>query len=366
MVISQRSRLDSWKEIADYLGREVRTVIRWEKEKNLPVHRVPGGKRRPIFAYTDEIDHWLGENEGESLGQPGPPTDASRTASRAGVTWGLRGGLMVLAWGLILLLVISSEWRAHPSGMDNSMQNIVPHDRLDFGRLETGLPWQFQGWSLMDVNGESIVAFAVGKPEQWKSMVLLANAQEQILGRFVYEGRITTLSTVHEPKGPLLLVGGASHSVHSGAVAALDVSYLLSSSPKQSSSAVSCNGCSPGRPVQYFVFLRSELNRVAGSGPNRVEAIEISKQGIKIRTAEMISFGKVAEGVYEFSLTLKLRKASFNDTYWDFHRELELAGKIHHPKKRCPDRFGPTYVQSWNTESGWVRLQPPRITSASR
>lgn len=52
-------RLDSWKEIADYLGREVRTVIRWEKGKALPVRRVPGGKRQAVFAYTNEIDGWL-------------------------------------------------------------------------------------------------------------------------------------------------------------------------------------------------------------------------------------------------------------------------------------------------------------------
>ncbi|PYT73396.1 MAG: hypothetical protein DMG42_12615 [Acidobacteria bacterium] len=31
--------LDSWKEIAAYLDREVRTVQRWEKKEGLPVHR---------------------------------------------------------------------------------------------------------------------------------------------------------------------------------------------------------------------------------------------------------------------------------------------------------------------------------------
>ncbi len=59
MVETSKKRLDSWKEIADYLGREVRTAIRWEKEKHLPVHRVPGGRRQAVFAFTDEIDAWL-------------------------------------------------------------------------------------------------------------------------------------------------------------------------------------------------------------------------------------------------------------------------------------------------------------------
>lgn len=55
----ERARLDSWKAIAVYLGRDLRTVRRWEREKGLPVHRVPGGERRSVFAYPDEINKWL-------------------------------------------------------------------------------------------------------------------------------------------------------------------------------------------------------------------------------------------------------------------------------------------------------------------
>jgi hypothetical protein len=53
------TRLNSWKEIAEYLEREVRTVSRWEKEFGLPVQRVGGGKGRSVFAYTADIDEWL-------------------------------------------------------------------------------------------------------------------------------------------------------------------------------------------------------------------------------------------------------------------------------------------------------------------
>src|SRR6201993_4482370 len=60
---SANGRLDSWKEIAEYLKRDVRTAIRWEKHRGLPVHRVPGGKRQAVFAYADQIDAWL-SNEG--------------------------------------------------------------------------------------------------------------------------------------------------------------------------------------------------------------------------------------------------------------------------------------------------------------
>ena len=51
-------KLDSWKEIADYLDREVRTVQRWEKTENLPVHRHEHQKKSTVYAYTSELDEW--------------------------------------------------------------------------------------------------------------------------------------------------------------------------------------------------------------------------------------------------------------------------------------------------------------------
>ena len=52
-------RLDSWKEIAAFFGRDERTVRRWEKENSLPIHRVPGGAKGRVFAYEDELSQWL-------------------------------------------------------------------------------------------------------------------------------------------------------------------------------------------------------------------------------------------------------------------------------------------------------------------
>jgi len=43
-------RLDSWKEIATFLNRDVRTVQRWEKREGLPVHRHVHDKQSTIYA----------------------------------------------------------------------------------------------------------------------------------------------------------------------------------------------------------------------------------------------------------------------------------------------------------------------------
>src|SRR5947209_13452204 len=51
-------RLDSWKEIASYLRRDVRTLQRWEKEEGLPIHRQSHSKQGSVYAYGPEIDRW--------------------------------------------------------------------------------------------------------------------------------------------------------------------------------------------------------------------------------------------------------------------------------------------------------------------
>ena len=56
---SQGQRIDSWKEIAAFFGRDERTVKRWESQRGLPVHRVPGGGRGTVYAFTEELTAWL-------------------------------------------------------------------------------------------------------------------------------------------------------------------------------------------------------------------------------------------------------------------------------------------------------------------
>ena len=51
--------LNSWKEIANYLGRGVRTVQRWERDLGLPVHRPKGKDRSAVLAFPEELDKWL-------------------------------------------------------------------------------------------------------------------------------------------------------------------------------------------------------------------------------------------------------------------------------------------------------------------
>ncbi len=50
--------LESWKEIATYLNRTVRTVKRWEKAEALPVRRHLHQARSSVYAYPSELEAW--------------------------------------------------------------------------------------------------------------------------------------------------------------------------------------------------------------------------------------------------------------------------------------------------------------------
>jgi hypothetical protein len=59
MAKKSQRRLDSWKEIAVYLRREVRTVQRWERFEGLPVRRLFHRKSSSVYAFASELDRWM-------------------------------------------------------------------------------------------------------------------------------------------------------------------------------------------------------------------------------------------------------------------------------------------------------------------
>lgn len=58
-VASAEDVLNSWKEIASYMNRGIRTVQRWEAELGLPVRRPRGKSRTSVIAMRTDLDQWL-------------------------------------------------------------------------------------------------------------------------------------------------------------------------------------------------------------------------------------------------------------------------------------------------------------------
>jgi TolB-like protein len=130
-------KLDSWKAIADYLDRDVRSVQRWEHARGLPVYRVPGAKSGGVFAYTDELDEWLhqrrdhsGEDDRQSVKLFGdlnnlPPVSSSAalpdidavdlaTTPRFSKRFPANGRIMATLAGVIILCAVVALIATHP------------------------------------------------------------------------------------------------------------------------------------------------------------------------------------------------------------------------------------------------------------
>ena len=119
-------RLDSWKEIAAYLRKEVRTVQRWEKSSDLPVRRLTHGKLGTVFAYKSDLDSWWresqtkldveehnGSNSTSNLAVLAPPTESSTnpTVLRPPVDRFRHFALLVLVLAIAVALPLGVFWR---------------------------------------------------------------------------------------------------------------------------------------------------------------------------------------------------------------------------------------------------------------
>jgi tetratricopeptide (TPR) repeat protein len=80
---SESDRVQGWKAIGAYMGRDRTTAIRWGSERGLPVHKVPGGKRSTVYALKSELDSWrqsLAQDAAlaDDLGAPDLPKPVSK------------------------------------------------------------------------------------------------------------------------------------------------------------------------------------------------------------------------------------------------------------------------------------------------
>jgi hypothetical protein len=126
--------LNSWKEIATYLGRGVRTVQRWEAELQLPVHGPRGNNRSAVIAFREELDHWLArtpldcdnsENKESSdalraIAQEMQELALQLFAAAESQTQSEKGKLVETAGTILQRLALWMSRNSGPNGFDNS------------------------------------------------------------------------------------------------------------------------------------------------------------------------------------------------------------------------------------------------------
>jgi hypothetical protein len=417
---SQMRRLDSWKEIAEYLGRDVRTAMRWESQ-GLPVHRVPGGKGSSVFALTSEIDQWL---TGRSPVELPPPVVAPRASRRARWVAGIAAGVLLT---IVIVAAIVSRAPPDAAGLRVSATNgsvaiagesgaaRVIH-RLDPGAVLVARTPARVTDNPRDRRAEVMVAVSFYENAADRSVrkgeLLDLSTDGRVRWRFAFDDVLTFRDgTVRGPWALADWQAAPAASAPRVAVAAHDFTWwasvvaVIDADGRRLSSFVN-----PGW-MESLLWLRVDRLAIAGFSNARNEAMlavvdpaagdrsapgtlgtpfacsncsaaaplfyatfprselnvltsgpfnraQVAVIGDRVRVTTIEIANSTVAGVYEFDRELRLVRARYSESYWDAHRRLELEGKLRHTRDACPERDGPPAIRVWNARDGWVRVHP--------
>jgi Tol biopolymer transport system component len=131
-------RLDSWKEIAAYLNRDVSTAQRWERREGMPVHRHLHDKRGSVYALSTELDAWmLGRNDRNG-------EQSARNDAAGDIQQGLRQPpstftrwVVLLAVAVFLLALVVGRWLQRKEAFWRNPIASAPFRTLaDFDRIQ--------------------------------------------------------------------------------------------------------------------------------------------------------------------------------------------------------------------------------------
>lgn len=134
-------RLDSWKDIATYLNRDVTTVQRWEKREGMPVHRHLHDKMGSVYAFRTELDAWAtsrnlrASQENTAPASPVAPEPSVRSATstsrvRPKLVWGLAAAGAAVAMGAgVWLRQTEFFWRSPIA--DAQFQRVTDFDGVE-------------------------------------------------------------------------------------------------------------------------------------------------------------------------------------------------------------------------------------------
>src|SRR5581483_2462397 len=409
-------RLDSWKAIAEYLRRDVATVRRWERERGLPAHRVPGGRGASVFAYRSEIDAWLrAKNDTTVTVPPRRHAWAIGTVAAAmtlAVVWRLHSAPITIPVEDLKIAVGESAvvatdprgaemWRYRtPAGyrlsfseygdrsvavsgvtpavyaisgtrvrlsdsrvesgelMEFSADGVLRRtfafdDHVTFDRQRYGTPWGITALAVDESHGSRRIAVAAHHFEWSASVVTVLDENFRRLGTYWQWGWIEGVRWLGPDR---LLIAGFNDARDGGMVALLDPSTMNGQSPEAAGAHGYCDDCGRTSPVKMVVMPRSELNRATQSRFNRVQ-LEVLPDRIVARTIEVPQgTSDAVDALYEFSPQLDLVRASFSGPYLELHDALSARGQLDHDRQHCPDRSGPRQILTWDRDRGWQPL----------
>lgn len=290
-------RLVSWKRIATYLNRNVRTLRRWERNEGLPVHRLMHEKLPTVYAYKSELDAWWEGREQQAASQSLLKQHTSWTrpyllwlvlvaaVSVAGLSWLLlrNGDIAFETWDWVL--ITRFENRTGETVLDGTLEyalerelgnssyvKVVPRERVN------------DALRLMKVTPDTPIDEHIGREISLRDGAI----RVLIMGRIEKLGDTYALSVaLMNPADGVKLAGfaaeasGQTEILPRVAQLARDVRQALGeevSSIRQSEKALA----KVTTPSLEALKLYSEAEAMMAGGPQRKRALPLLEQAVRI------------------------------------------------------------------------------------
>ena len=381
-------RLVSWKAIAAYLGVSVRTAQKWERERALPVHRMPG-RRATVFSTVAELDAWAAAGGRDRAAWNGSrrkwaiPVLASVLLVMAGVSyftaftagsgpssWDFRAGALVIldeggdvVWQKELPPQPSNRLRPGESShqavqiadLDDDGRNEVvvgystdqpPESRVDCYSADGELRWSFRPGRpvhtaaeefspLFDFRALALVpgpepqiavasVHAVAPPSQ----VALLSPRGDVTAEYWHFGYLTELAVgdVDRDGDPELLAGGMNHAEEAAELVVLDPDHMNGAS--QEPDEFQILGLGPPVEELRLLFPHTCLAEHVDDARPRVSGIVVGPDDLAVHVEEVRHrYGFVCRLRYP---DLRLADVQVGTAVRRAHDELYKLGVIDH------------------------------------
>jgi hypothetical protein len=387
-VVGENGReLVSWQEIADHLGITVRAAQRWERERGLPIRRLPG-KRSIVSANRAEVDAWR-----NSLDQVASPQAASirRWQSLAGT---LFVALACLGWYWFVtaraaspasfrieqnvLVVLDAggreAWRAtFPTPLNSALyvntgaqRHFWTGDLDGDGRPEvlfTELPenpfeaeslicfsdrgvvkWRFRpgrvvftpaqrftsAFHIADFvvaplgkGGAPTVVITSHQVPDYPNQAALISGTGAILGEYWHSGYLEQLAVSAQD----IYLGGVSNAYGSATLVVLGADKVAGASVEENPT-YQLQGFPPAHERARLLFPRSCINRKL-EPYNRVARLTVDRESVTASVFELEP-PKTTEVWYQLTPDLRLKHFEVSDAFRSRHAELQATRLLDH------------------------------------
>ena len=324
--------LDSWKSIALYLKRSIRTCQRLEREAGLPVHRLDESSKARVYAYPSEIDRWLKKTKNHPL----LPSPGWRLAKLGGAIAAILAVASLAAYlGGLFTPTPSDAGKERPSLVILQLRNETGDKSLDYlsRRFQVQLMVEIQATaeylSLISEPSISDAIDSLGLSDKGsyserdiRAIMKRTDATHLFVGQFWKSGNAWTLNYgLYTVKGPHVQ-GFIKNETEEDRLPSQVTDWLLAALGVSSAGLVRTPSLEPAESYTDLFFVEAKKAERAYNSDcdekDLLKAIELYRQAAASHPDSALVFfglGHCYQNQYLFHGRRKLSRSSMIDNY---------------------------------------------------